>query len=453
MWLVLACCASAFAADDEHFLAPHEVSVVITRSSGAWTAEYTFDRPVGAWFFPRSSLSRDDKIPWRPQSWTVETPGVKLVRRGSFDVLVARRGLLPNKVKLRFTPFTAYLLDDYSAALAFTDGGIALFTAQFDVFPLRDAGEAGRLPSDLNNQQFPQTHVSMSFRDGTQVTTHGGEFPAYVFLGPTPHVETADVVAIFDPQLPLWIRDSLATTVTQILGLYAKQLGQLPEGKPTVMVSWGGATPGVISRGGGALRGQIVMEYAGAGLMEETAVQRAEGNWFVAHEAAHFWLGQTAGYEYARESWITEGGADLLAVRAIASIDPTYDWRAELDRDITDCAQLTRGRGVASARERDEQRAYYACGAVFGLVAEAASGQPFHAFVQTIVDANRGDGIVSRSEWLAALDAVSKNPTLSRDIARLLDRGASDPAMFIASLLKRAGVAYRLDEQKVPHIQ
>jgi len=453
LWVAVVACASTFAADRGNLNSPYEVAVEITHRGEEWTAQYSFDRPVGAWLFPRSSLSRDDKKPWRLQTWKVETPGVKLVRRGSFDVLVARHGRLPEKVNLRFTPYTAYLLDDYSAALAFTDGGIALLSAQFDVLPLRAESEAARLPSDLNNQQFPQTRVDMSFRDGAEVTAHSGKFPTYIFLGPTPRVETADVIEIFDPALPLWIRTSLATTVSQVLARYSGQLGPLPAGKPTVMVSWGGPTPGVISRGGGTLRGQIVMEYAGAGLLEETPEQRTQGWWFVAHEAAHFWLGQTAGYEYAREAWITEGGADLLAVRAIAALDPHYDWHTELDHAIADCVDLTRGRGVSTARERDEQRAYYACGVVFGLVAEAASGRPFHVFVRTLVDANRADGVISRAEWLGALDTVSQNRTLSRDIAQLLDRGAPDPAAVITSLFGRAGVAFTRDGPNLPRMR
>jgi hypothetical protein len=175
--------------------------------------------------------------------------------------------------------------------------------------------------------------------------------------------------------------------------------------------------------------------------------------WFIAHEAAHFWLGQTVSYQYARDAWITEGGADLLAIRAVAEADPTYDPRIELDRSIKDCVSLTRRRGVESARERNEHRAYYACGAVFGLVAEAGSGRSFYTFARALIGANRGDGIVSRAEWLAALDTATRKPDLARDIARLLDRGVSDPGEFIAALLGRAGVDFVLDANGIPKLR
>ena len=90
---------------------------------------------------------------------------------------------------------------------------------------------------------------------------------------------------------------------------------------------------------------------------------------------------------------------------------------------------------------------------VFGLVAEAGSGRSFYKFVRALVDANRADGIVTRDEWLAALDAATRKPDLSRDIARLLDRGVPDPDEFIADLLTRAGVDFTLDAAGIPKLR
>src|SRR6188472_2520114 len=158
--LALGCAAHASAADDQEFLAPHFVQVDVSRSGDEWIADYSFDRPVAAWLLPRSSVTRVGEEPWRSQSWQVETSGVRLVRRGAYDVLAPSRGKFPDRIRVRFRPLTADLLDDYSPALGFTDGGIALFSAQFDVLPLRSVREAGELPSDLNNTLVAETHVT-----------------------------------------------------------------------------------------------------------------------------------------------------------------------------------------------------------------------------------------------------------------------------------------------------
>jgi hypothetical protein len=321
---------------------------------------------------------------------------------------------------------------------------------------------AAALPSDLNNQLVPDAQIHYVFRDAAGPVLSGGRYAspalttephAYAFFGRTPPIETPDMVGILDPGLPEWIRTSITEAVPRLLARYTQELGPPPAGKPTLMLSWAGPTPGLVSRAGSVLPGLIVLTYEGSGVLKEDPAQNIQGLWFIAHEAAHFWLGQTVAYEYARDAWITEGGADLLAMRLIAGVEKDYDWRVEFNHALADCVDLTRGRGIESARERDESRAYYACGAVFGLVAESASGRSFFTFVRRLVDHNRVDKIVSRAEWLAELDQASRKPELSRDIARLLDRGAPDPAAFIGSLLQRAGVDVVMDSRGVPQLR
>ena len=438
-----------------------QVRIEITRRGNEWTAEYQFDRESPVWVFPRSDVTRVEQKPWRPQSWSVETRGVRLERHGWYDVLTADRGEVPQRVRIRFTPFGQGMQDDYTPALLFTDGSVALFVAQFELFPMESARAVKALPSDLNNQLGPDAKLQYVFRDQAGPVWAGGKrLPlaelsdghTYVFFGAIRPIETPDMVGFLDPQLPEWLRESIAESVPDLLARYTRELGPPPGMKPTIMLSWAGATPGLTSRGGSVLPGLIVLRYEGSGVLQEDAGQRIQGLWFIAHEAAHFWLGQTVAYEYARDAWITEGGADLLAMRLVAAEHASYDWRAEFNRSIEDCVKLTRRRGVESARERNESRAYYACGAVFGLVAESASEKSFFAFVKNLVEANRVDGIVSRAEWLDALDAASKKPELSRDIARLLDKGVPDPGSFIAALFKRAGVVHSLDAEGMPRL-
>ena len=439
-----------------------QVRVEVSRSGGLWDAEFIFDRPVTAWVFPRSAVTREGGKPWRPDSWTVLTPGVRLQRRGAYDVLVADRGEVPQRVSVRFRPASAGLRADYPPALVFTDGSVALFVAQFDCFPMDSMQEVRGLPNDLNNHPVPAAQSSFVFRDSLGPVLLEGKRSApaetrdpntYALYGTARPIETPDMVGIIDPQLPEWIKDSLSYSVPRLLSRYTQELGPLRSFKPTIMASWAGPTPNLVSRGGSVLRGLIVMNYEGSGVLQETPQQRDEDLWFIAHEAAHFWLGQTVGYQYARDAWITEGGAELLAVRAVAEINPDYDPRLLLNKAIEDCIRLTRRQGVEASRERGEQRTYYACGAMFGLIAEAGSGRSFYRFVRQLVDANRADETVTRSDWLAALDSATRRPALSRDIARLLDRGTGDSGEFITELLVRAGVNLELDASGIPRLR
>jgi len=439
-----------------------QIRVEVKRSGEAWRAEYTFDRSVTAWVFPRSRVTRDDGKPWREANWTVETRGVWLERRGDYDYFRADRGEVPKRVSVRFKPVAENLRADYPPALRFTDGSLALFVAQFEVFPLDSFGEVRALPNDLNNFMRPATQVEYVFQDAsgpvlldgrrsTRASTFGEG--TYALFGSTRAVETPDMVGIFDPQLPAWTRDSLARAVPALMSRYTQELGPLGKYKPTFMVTWSGATAGIVARNGSALPALIMLNYEGEGMLEETPRERQQGLWFIAHEAAHFWLGQTVSYEYARDTWITEGGAELLSLRAVAELDPTFDPRVELNQSIADCIKHTHRHGIEGARERGEQRAYYACGAVFALVAEAGSGRSFYKFARQLIDANRADGVVSRADWLAALDAATRKPALGRDIARLLDRGASDSGELITRLLETAGVDFEADAAGIPRLR
>ena len=439
-----------------------QVRIEVTRRADSWTADFIFDRSVTAWIFRRSDLTSETRRPWRQENWHVVTSGVRLQRRGNYDLLSAERGELPRRVTLNFKPVAEGLEQDHPPALVFTDGSVALFVGQFDCFPLDSMAEARTLPADLNNHPVPAARLKFAFRDAAGPVLLDGKRSAtgettakdtYVFFGATRPVETPDMIGVFDPQLPDWIQASLTRGVPAMIGRYTQELGPLRRFKPTVLVSWEGPTRGIMSREGGALDGLIALRYAGSGLLKETDEQRHVGLWFIAHEAAHFWLGQTVAYEYARDAWITEGGAELLAFRAVAEIEPEYDPRVPLNRAIEECIGFTENRGVARAAERGERRAFYSCGAVFALVAEAGSGRSFYKFARLLVDTQRADGVVSRTEWLAALDAATRKPELGRDVARLLDRGVPNPGEFITDLLVRAGVNVEADPSGIPRLR
>lgn len=443
--------------------APVAATVDVTRRGDVWTADFHLDRPAPIWVFVRSSVTREGQLPWRARDWVVETPGVRLERRGRYDVLVGENGAaVPAEVRLRFRPFAHDLLADSAPALAFSTGAIALFSRQFDLFALPDAAAAEQLPADLSTATIPFTRTRATFRDESGPILHAGrrvpsvslddEDGTYVMFGPADPVESAGVATIIDPALPAWIRDALTSATPAILRRLAGALGPPPGTEPMLMVSWAGPTPRRVAMTGSVLPNLLQMTFEGEGVLRDNAGLRDHALWFIAHEAAHFWLGEAVVYQYARDQWITEGGADLLAFRIISEVYPAYDGRAELQKAIDDCVRLSTGRPIATAEERNEQRAYYACGVVFGLVAESASRRPFGAFVRRLVDDSRADRVLTQEEWLAGLDRVSRDPTLSADIVRLLDQGAPDPSALIASLFTRAGVRYALAENGRPRL-
>ncbi len=435
--------------------------VAVTRNGDQWTADYTFSEDAQVWAFIRSSLTMESRQPWRPADWTVVTPGVVLERVGHLDVLrTLDGGPVPRQVRLQITPRNHNLEADYPV-LAFTDGSVALFSGAFDVFALPSLEVARDLPEDLNGQDIAIRNARITWRDRSGPVLVQGECrreavtedgTLYVLFGQTRMKEAERIVTVADPQLPAWISAGIEGWAPGVADYYGRRLGPGQTDRPTIMASWGGPTPGIQSMGGSVLPGLIVMSFEGIGNVEASPRSQAQIRWFIGHESAHFWLGQTVRYERSRDSWITEGGADLMAVRATKALDPSYDALGMLQEEVDDCAVLA-VRPIEGAAALGDHRAFYACGAVFALVAERAqqraTGGDWFDFLKPLIDANREDGVLTRAEWLDHLDAVSGDPTLRVRIETFLDTGTPDPVTALADLLHAAGIPHRVEEGRV----
>lgn len=440
---------------------PSRPALTVTRDGDAWSADYELDRDAPVWAFFRSALIDGSRRPWRLEQWQVVTPGVVLERAGQYDILRAvDGGPVPRRVRITFTPKSENLEADY-ATLVFTDGAVALPSGQFDVFPLPSVAVAATVPTDLSGYPLETGPATVTWRDRAGRVLFRGqrldeatavEADTYVLFGEADLAGNERLVTVVDPQLPAWIGGALEDFAPRVADVYAARLGPGQTDRPTIMVSWAGPTSGMTSMGGSVMPGLIVMRFEGVGVLEPTARVLGAARWFIGHESAHFWLGQVVRYERARDAWITEGGADLMAIRALKTIDPDYDARAELQKEVDDCIRLA-DEPVAEAAGRGEHRALYACGAVFALTAEGAqrraTGGDWFDFLKPLIDAGRADGVLTRDEWLDALDAVSGDASLRRDMETLLDAGSPRAAEVVAGLLERAGVTVRREDRRV----
>ena len=430
------------------------VEAVVRHEAGAWSLDLTLDRDAPVWVFGESEPLSDGRG-WRVHQWTVETPGVVLETVGARDVL---RGLdggpVPRRVRLRMEPRFVDLQANYDPVLMFSNGAVAWYSEVFHLIPLHGLDELAGLPRDLGPRaEAGPARTVWSDADGP-VLAQGQRLTdpdstrvgTYVLFGPAEVVPGEAMSTVIDPGLPEWISAELADYAPRVAGRYADRLGPGGATIPTVMMSWGGAGDTGYSMAGSVLPNLIVMAFSGEETLQPSADVRNLARWFIGHESAHFWLGQTVRYATPEDSWITEGGADLMAIRAMQAIDPAFDGPARLQAAADECIGYA-DQPVSTSVDRGEFRAHYACGAVFALVAEAAqrraTGGDWFDFLRTLIDANREDQVLTRAEWLDQLDAVSGDPSLRADMEMLLDRGAEDPAAVVAGLLERTGFGSR----------
>lgn len=438
------------------------VTAEIVRVGDDWTLTYRLNADAPVWVMRRSALARRSEKPWRPDQWTVETAGVRLERRGAHDMLAAENGTVPREVRIRMRPRSTLLFADYDPALTFHDGSmVALFSGHFDLFPMADLASAEALPADLNGMEISGETPEMVFVDRAGPVLYKGERfrrvetkddGVYVVFGALEVSGNEAVAVAADPALPGWITVDLNDFTPRILSYYRTRLAAPAGGRPTILAAWHGDRPGVQSLGGSVLSGLIAMNFEGAGVTRPTDDLTHRLRWFIGHESAHFWLGQTVRYERRRDAWITEGGADLMAVRGMAVLEPTFDALSELQGEVDDCTRLA-DEPVAEAADRNEHRANYACGAVFALAAEAAQRRAtdgdWFDYLNPLIDANREDRVLTRDEWLNHLTTVTGDATARGLIETLLDMGAADPAAAIADLFRTTGVAFEVKDGKV----
>lgn len=436
-------------------------AVEIVRDGDSWTADYRFQRAAPVWVFAVSPLTRVNPRSFRKESWTVETPGVRLERRGWYDVLVADKGNVPDRVRVRFRPFTEDIETASDAAMAFTDGSVALYSVQWKASPAASLAEVERYPADMGFVPSFAPPTSVTLRDTAgPILVEGrrveravltGDRETYVLFGQARAVERPTLTTIIDPATPDWLKQFTLSSLPPIFDRYARLLGPRSRGRPTLMVSWNGATPGRTSFGGSVLPGQMVLRLEGEGLTRENPRLREIARWFVAHEAAHFWLGQAVIYESNADLWITEGGADLLAYRTVAALNPSFNARAALQQALDDCIAATRSEPMITAVARNQPKVHYNCGAVLGLVAERAWGGEFHRFVRQLIAANQDDKQVSRGEWLSLLDSRTPGLGLGQRIGSLLDNPNPGPQPW-ADLLAAGGIKFRLRADGSPEL-
>lgn len=434
--------ASAFSqATDE----PARVLVDVTRADDVWTATFSLPSDQNIWAFERSSLTYREGVSWRPDSWRILTPGITMERIGDFDALVANEGTIPREVVVEFTPVAFNLQADYDPAVILSNGSLALFSGHFALFPVADRAALAALQAPLDQPVRVTMHD-----DGAQVIYRGQQWDnvnlegsGYVVFGEVDLVEAEHVTAIIDPGLPAWLAEELGSFTTATFDRYTQLLGPHRAEKPSLMASWVGPTPEVISLGGSVTPDMVTMVFEGIGLVEREAQALERAQWFIAHEAAHFWLGQSIAYDSMDQMWITEGGADLLALRlqgdlargnpAIAPIDADASLAADAER----CAGFLPNGPLKDARRRQEHDAYYACGVLIALAVEQAGkdrGEDYFTFLAGLIEDNP-DKEVTRAEWLSAATAFGMQADKVALIEQWLDQGSQNPLQEIEQLV------------------
>ncbi|WP_426029279.1 hypothetical protein [Brevundimonas sp. TWP2-3-4b2] len=273
----------------------------MARDGAVWTLNYSLHQDSAVWAFPVSAVRRQTRQPWRPSEWTVQTGNVVLRREGDYDIITTTDGgPVPRTIRIRMTPVGGSLDREYDPAIPFSNGAVALYSEQFDIAPV---GSIEALRSSETVSMLESVVVPVTYTDAAGPVLVNGEravtgssmtTPTYVVFGPGETEAGSGAAILADPALPAWIRGELLDYMPKVLDGYTRRLGpRLNADPPTMIASWNGPTLGKVDMSGGVRPGLILLAFEGEGVLDREPRTLARARWFIAHEAAHFWLGSS----------------------------------------------------------------------------------------------------------------------------------------------------------------
>ena len=166
--------------------------------------------------------------------------------------------------------------------------------------------------------------------------------------------------------------------------------------------------------------------------------------WFIAHEAAHFWLGQSLNYKKQGDTWFTEGGANFAAVSVVSAAGSNFNVDKERLKYVDACRKDAMKGSIVSAQERQDFDIYYNCGALFHMTANKLAqnkNMDWFAFIKKLIAAqSKTDSALSTKEWLAELRNIGASKTIISDMQNIYD-GKEGREASVNRLAKYVGLS------------
>ena len=462
--------APATASDSAAPLTAPAWSVELTElpTEDAWRATYRFsDRIAGLAFEGRLDRARAER-------WVVEEPpsGTEWQRRGKTDLLVSTTGDGFDRLVVRFPSNFENQRAGYELNARFSDSGRVIFLGHVEARPVTCAHPAPRpcTPVELADDAAVEwalvtdanRHIAMPDRRGTgrlAWRSLASEKAAwtYGYFGPAKPQAFGAFDAVFDPGLPMWMRDASIGAIPKLFDLFATRTRSSLPFRPLFVVSHE-ANRGTGRDSGGGVAGRGVrLASGGSGWAKPERTSRQEWLGFVAHETFHLWNGQLHRRRFGMrtDSWLSEGAAVYFALRA--QVELGLKTERELEQELVTlanrCALMLRGRSLLRSH-RGKDRPAYTCGPLMLRLAEGSlrrrRSELWSVFALMFEKARRDpENRYSTYDFLEQLEVATGDPSAAAPLQRILQLGmGSDPAKWLEQELGRAGIDVQLVDYK-----
>ena len=410
--------------------------------SGKWRVHYVFDKPQKIMFFSRSIGN------YRTQTWVSADSNVTLERVNGFDALIFAQPT--THAKFVIEPYTESIRGDYTPFLKFSDNGIALFTGQFDLMPVKDKETLHALAGQINEWQGEQPTLGVRVLYDKNMIQNGrivrGESVDksygggnYIYIGDAKITEGQDFIGVIDSGLPDWLSGRFDKDLKHIYDGHRDLWGGgLPE-KTTVFFSFGGYDGDGFRNQGGALNNVLALETSGQNLRNEDGKILASLHWFFAHEIAHLFQGRKN--SNGMQSWMHEGAANAMAMNVLKHqglVDDAYV-NTEYAREFSECVFYL----------KEKRFSYYQCGNLIAQITDGAlANVTLFEFWNELVDVSNKERQYTQEDYFNLMIKHGADQTLVDDIQIFLNADFDEPAKFVGDLMMRAHLQPKFDKDQ-----
>jgi hypothetical protein len=421
---------------------------------GRFRVDYLFAEPQTALIFSRSSGD------YRTGSWTALDDGAALERIAGFDALLfdTPRQSAAFTVEVRFVRPEG----DYAPYSAFSDGGIVLFTGQFELLPETDRDSIAALEGQLGRwvgeqpvlgvrvqSSRPMIHNGVRREsEATEVSRGSG---AFIYIGDAEIFEGRSFAGVVDEGLPAWIRDSFDDDLAAVFAAYETRWGFALSERASVLFAFEGYDHPGFSNKGGASGSSLMLQSSGEGLREESDRVGRYLRWFFAHEAAHlFQTSSGVGLANSTDAWIHEGAATMMANDVLAHMasDPQAERISVYAAAYSACRDFLADGSLQDAANRNQFQAHYDCGAVIALMTDAAlpDADIYEFWNALLAMVQEQDAYLAADFYAYVMDQMGADPLVIAALNELVSQDLPDPAASLLNAMELAGLSPEINE-------
>jgi hypothetical protein len=428
-----------------------DIKVTLTQNQKLeWRVRYDFKDPQVSMFFWRSGGD------YRRSTWTALSKHTHLERINGLDTLWFDQ---PSKVaEFLLTPHTERIRSDYTPFLKFGDGGLGVYTGQFEVALTPSIEDIKALNGQTEAWSEEPISKTIELRSALQIVTDGkvnrgfvvdnfADGGIYIYVGNGKISQNEDFIGVIDQSMPSWVRAEFTSSLPVIFKTLAELYQYQREQRIELLYAFKDTKQSGFSNGGGTIgKHSLVIESSGVLFLNENPRVIQQIHKTLAHEGAHLFQSAKAKLASKADSWIHEGGAEVATIIVLsqAELISPQEVTAEIRTAFSLCSDYLKSNQLSNSI-RNRSNAHYHCGQLIGLMTGAALKE--HSYFEFWIEMTERNGVLSSRAYFETMLALNARTTIVEALRKITQDSIDKPKQFLSRLMLESGLSVTFDDQ------